>query len=159
MYPKTTTSYSNRTVDLLLLQLVPTPVADQKVTTSVANTPHITTGIEKLVQRYALLFLTELGSIQNRPLEGTEILTIMGQGRIYDESTLRSAAAAANKQVIRQIKGADQLDPPVADEALDTAEVTNLSLDRNTASVTIVINITSVAGETYTYVSPLKVGI
>ena len=158
-YHKTTCDYSGRTVDMLLLQFVKEPVDEVIVKPDVSKSPMITTGVEKLVQRYAILFLTQLGTVKNCENEGTEFLTLLGSGKIYDINTLRSAAAAANATVLRQIKSEDKYLDTDDDEALEYSEITETSIDRSTATVFVTVKITSVAGETYTYTTPLMTGV
>lgn len=158
-YHKSTTNYSNRTVDLLLLQLVEEPKADAIVHPDVSNQPHMTTGIEKLVQRFTLLFLTQVGTIKNCEDEGTEFLSALGSGNIYDINTLRAAASAANKAVFTQIRNEDiDLDTP-DDELLESSVISDLELDRSKATVYVTITLTTAAGEKYTYTTPVTTGV
>lgn len=158
-YHSVTTDYTGRTVDMLLLQFVSALEADILVRPDVSRDPRMTTGVEKLAQRYALLFLTQVGTVKNRESEGSNFLGLLGAGQIYDENTLRSAAAAANKTVSTQIKVADRNLGTADDEALDTADVTDTSVDRATASVSVTVAITTVAGERYVYTIPLATGV
>ena len=158
-YHKTTSNYSNRTVDMLLLQFVSEPAADILVHPDVSNVPRIVTGIEKLVQRYALLFLTQVGTVKNSDTEGTDFLSLLGSGNIYDDNTLKAESSAANDAVSRQIKTEDKyLDTP-DDEALEHSEITDTELNRATSTVHVTASITSVAGETYVYTMPLTTGV
>lgn len=157
-FPQSKIDYSDRTVDLLLLQFVKSPTVDAIVKPDVSLTPRMATGIEKLVQRYAQLFLTNIGSVVNRESYGTEFLEKLGRGRIYDDGTLRAQANAANLSVVTQIKSSDSVLETKADEALKGAEVVGVSTDRTTATVTVSVKITSEAGESYTYVTPIATG-
>lgn len=158
-YHDSTTNYSGRTVDLLLLQFVDQPKSDVKVKPDVSKSPRMVTGIEKLVQRYALLFLTQVGSVKNCPNEGTEFMNRLGSGHIYDDNTLRSNAALANKTVFNLIRVEDKALDTADDEALLSSEITDLSMDRSTATVYVTVAITSVAGEKYVYTTPLSSGV
>ena len=157
-FHKTTTNYSGRTADMLLLQFVPSPVADAKVVPDVSKSPRIVSGIEKLVQRFALLFLTGAGTVRGSS-EGTNFMPILTSGRIYDLVTLRAAAATANKDVASQIRAEDDRLGTPDDEALETSEVLELSLDRSTATVSVKVKITTVSGDSYVYVTPLATGV
>lgn len=154
-----TTNYSGRTVDLLLLQFVSQPGSDIKVTPDVSKSPRMATGIEKLVQRYAHLFLTQVGTVKHCDTEGTEFMSSLGTGQIYDENTLRSSAAAANKAVFNQIRTEDRALETADDEALLSSEITNLELNRRTATVSVTVTITSMAGDTYVYTTPISSGV
>ena len=154
-----TTSYSGRTVDLLLLQFIPMPTSETQVTPSVISEPRVVSGIEKLVQRYALLFLTQLGSVKNRESEGTEFLRLLGTGHIYDENTLRAYANSANVNVVSQIRQEDADMDTAEDEALSKAEISAIAIDRSTATVSVTVTITAKSGDSYTYITPLTTGL
>lgn len=158
-YHKSTTDYTGRTVDLLMLQFVSQPGSDIIVRPDVSKSPRIVTGIEKLVQRFALLFLTQLGTVNNSNTEGTDFMKLLGAGQIYDESTLRTAAAAANKSTFNQIRTEDRLHETADDEAIYSSAVIDTSVDRSTATVSVTIEIVSVAGDKYIYTTPLATGV
>jgi len=150
--------YSNRTVDLLLLQVVSEPVADAAVNVDISAVPRMVTGIEKLVQRYAQIFLTQIGTVKHRNSEGTEFMTLLGGGRVYDENTLLSAASLANKSTFRQIVAEDSSNDTPDDERLSASEIKEVSISRATAMVSVTVQITSAAGDTYTYITPIATG-
>lgn len=157
-FHKDVINYSGRTVDLLLLQFIQAPVADKIVTPDVTNIPRMATGIEKMAQRFALVFLTQLGTVRHRETEGTKLLDAIGLGRVYDESTLRAEAESANRLTREQIRKEDiTMDTP-DDEALKSSSVIDLDLNRATATVFITISLTSEAGDTYTYITPISTG-
>ena len=156
---RTSTDYSGRTVDLLILQFVDSPKTDIKVSPDVSKYPRMTAGIEKLVQRYALLFLTQVGTVKNMEREGTSFMQKLGSGFIYDESTLESAAAEANKAVVSLIRSEDSALDTDPDEALSTARVIDTHVDRGTASVHVTVEIVSVSGDRIVYIMPLKSGV
>ena len=158
-YHDSTTNYSGRTVDLLLLQFVGVPQADVHVHPDVANVPRMTTGIEKLAQRFAQLFLTQAGTVKNRDTEGTDFMTLLGSGRIYDDNTLRSAAAAANKAVFNQMRTEDLALNTPDDEMLASSTITELKLDRSTATVSVTFALVTAAGDKYVYTIPVETGV
>ena len=157
-YAKTTHSYSGRTVDMLLLKTVDRPVASKKVSPDVSGNIMAVSGIEKLVQRFALLFLTINGSV-GLSSEGTDIVGDMANGMIYDEATLRASAVSSADEVSRQIKEADASEDTPDDEALDTADVIDLSIDRISSTAFVTVFITTLAGTSYTYVAPVSTGV
>jgi len=159
VYHDSTTNYSGRTVDLLLLQFVGTPQADVRVRPDAANVPRMTTGIEKLVQRFAQLFLTQVGTVRNRDTEGTDFMSLLGSGHIYDDNTLRSAAAAANKAVFNQMRTEDLVLNTPDDEMLESSTITDLSMDRSTATVSVTFALTTAAGDKYVYTIPVETGV
>ena len=155
--------YAGRTVDLLLLKTVlDVPAVNQRVQINVSDgtdDPRIVTGIEKLVQRYALLFLNALGSTKFRPDHGTNLIPRAAKGLIYSRSTLESAAAEANLFASRQIRLADEGDDIPDDERLVSSEITDLVFVRTAAQVKISIRLTTAAGQSYVYIIPVNMGI
>lgn len=156
-------NYAGRTVDLLLLKTVlSVPAVNHRVDLDVSNAvdePMIVTGIEKMVQRFAVLFINALGSTKFRENHGTELIPKVGKGLVYDEQTLTSVAGLANLSAKTEMKKGDNgLDTP-DDEALDDSEIIDLKFSRETASVKISIKLTSKAGDSYTYIIPVAIGV
>ena len=151
--------YAGRSVDLLLLKTVLVPEGTVTVDLDVSNVPMIVTGIEKLVQRYALIFLTGRGSCKFRDLFGTNLIPDVGSGLVYDRATLEAVAAESNYLTKDQIRAEDAALSTPDDEALKDAVVSDLEFDREHARVKISISITSLAGETYTYITPVPIGV
>ena len=155
--------YAGRTVDLLLLKTVlDVPAVNQRVQVDVSDgtdEPRIVTGIEKLVQRYTLLFLNALGSTKFRPDHGTNLIPRAAKGLIYSLATLESAAAEANLFASRQISLADDGDDIPDDERLVASEITDLVFVRTAAKVKISIRLTTAAGQSYVYIIPVNMGI
>ena len=156
-------NYAGRTVDLLLLKTVlDVPAVNQRVQVDVSDgtdDPRIVTGIEKLVQRYALLFLNAMGSTKFRPDHGTNLIPRAAKGLIYSLATLESAAAEANLFASRQIRLADDGDDIPDDEHLVASEITDLVFVRTAAKVKISIRLTTAAGQSYVYIIPVNMGI
>ena len=156
---KTTTSYSNRTVDLSILKSPTGTEGDIIVNPDVSLTPMMVTGVQKLVQRFATTFLTIKGTVENYSDFGTPIMQKALSGGIYSEATFTTAAAEANALAFRQIREADEdLDTP-DDEKLESSDIINLSLDRGSGTLSVTIELTTAAGAIVTFVTPLETGI
>lgn len=160
MNPYAKVDYSGRTVDLLLLKAVlSAPVLGQRVDIDADGTPMIVAGIEKLVQRYAVEFLTALGSAKFRPDHGTNLVPSVAKGMVYNMATLESTAAEANMMAVRQIKAADEGEDTPDDEKLDSAEIYDLKFSRGEARIGVSVRITTAAGSSYVYIIPVDVGV
>lgn len=85
-------------------------------------------------------------------------MTLLGGGRVYDENTLLSAASLANKSTFRQIVAEDSSNDTPDDERLSASEIKEVSISRATATVSVTVQITSAAGDTYTYITPIATG-
>lgn len=155
--------YSGRTVDLLLLKTVlAVPVVNKRVNLDVSNVvdePMIVSGVEKMVQRYAIAFINAMGSTRFRQDHGTEIVPRVASGMVYSMATLESAAAEANLLAGRQIILADAGEETPDDERLVSSDVVDLEFSREKSMVRISVRLTTAAGNSYVYIIPVGVGV
>ena len=155
--------YSGRTVDLLLLKTVlDVPVVNKRVGIDVSNVvgePMIVSGIEKMVQRFVVLFVNAIGSTKFRSGHGTDIVPSVGHGLVYNMATLESAAAEANMLASRQMYISDSYEETPDDEKLVDSKVVGLEFSRQKSMVRISIRLTTAAGDSYTYIVPVPVGV
>lgn len=155
--------YAGRTVDLLLLKTVlDVPVMNKRVGIDVSNVsgePMIVTGVEKLVQRFAVAFINAMGSTKFRPNHGTNIVPQVSKGLVYDMSSLEVEAAEANLLAKTQTIEGDADEDTPDDEKLVDSEVTDLEFSRAEASIKISVRITTASGDSYTYIIPVPIGV
>ena len=152
--------YSGRTVDLLLLKTVlGVPVANKRVDLDISEDPMIVSGVEKMVQRYAIIFINAMGSAKFRQRYGTNIVPNVGRGMVYNMSTLEAAAAEANLLASNQIKAADADEDTPDDERMVSSEIIDLKFYRETAGVMISVRLTTAAGKSYVYIIPVSAGV
>ena len=153
--------YSGRTVDLLLLKTVlAVPTVNKRVSLDADGEPMIVTGVEKMVQRYAILFINAIGSTKFRPEHGTDVVPNVSAGLVYNMATLETTAAGANLEALRQmtISDAEEDDTP-DDERIVDSEVTNLEFSREKSKIKISVRLTTAAGNSYVYIIPVGVGV
>lgn len=153
--------YSGRTVDLLLLKTVlAVPAVNKRVSLDADGEPMIVTGVEKMVQRYAILFINAIGSTKFRPEHGTDVVPNVSAGLVYNMATLETTAAGANLEALRQmtISDAEEDDTP-DDERIVDSEVTNLEFSREKSKIKISVRLTTAAGNSYVYIIPVGVGV
>lgn len=155
--------YAGRTVDLLLLKTVlDVPVMNKRVGIDVSNVsgePMIVTGVEKLVQRFAVAFINAIGSTKFRPNHGTNIVPQVSKGLVYDMSSLEVEAAEANLLAKTQTIEGDADEDTPDDEKLVDSEVTDLEFSRAEARIKISVRLTTAAGDSYTYIIPVPIGV
>lgn len=152
--------YSGRTVDLLLLKTVlDVPVANRRVDLDVSDDPMIVAGVEKMVQRYAILFITALGSSRFNDEHGTNIVPDVAKGLVYNMSSLEAAASEANMLAGRQMAMADEDEETPDDERLTSSEIIDLKFSREESRVKISVRLTTAAGSSYVYIIPVGVGV
>ena len=160
---KSKIDYAGRTVDLLLLKTVlDVPVVQKRMGVDVSNVvgePMIVTGIEKHVQRFANAFITAMGSAKFRESHGTNIVPRVERGFVYNMPTLEAEASEANMLARLQTRQGDEGEETPDDERLVDSEVTNLELSRDKSTVRISVLLTTAAGESYTYIIPVAVGV
>src|SRR6185437_5077471 len=108
--------YAGRTYDLSMFQgiqpagraLLRADVADPQ-----APAGAIVTGIQKLAQRFALLLLTEQGSMPLAPLQGSPLMTNLRQGTLRNDHDVFVAVAQGIGVVVPQLRVLQQAtDPP-----------------------------------------------
>ena len=155
-----TTNYANRQVDIEFLQTIRTPNGVVPVQLSFTlGASRIVTGIQKLVQRYTLLLLTRLGDVHFDTSQGSTLITdLMYNGLTRNAGSLQIAVAFANASVFSQMRLEDSRtdiygDIP-DDERLQSAAMTDFSVDFSTGTLYLTIQLISVAGNSYVYVLP-----
>lgn len=155
--------YSGRTVDLLLLKTVlSVPVVNQRVSidvSDVAGTPMIVSGVEKMVQRFALVFINALGSTKFRPGYGTSIVPNVAKGLVYNSASLEAEAAEANLMARTYVMQGDEEEETPDDERLVASEVVDIDFSREKSKAMISIRLETAAGSSYTYIIPVAVGV
>lgn len=156
--------YADRTVDLLLLKtILDVPIVHKRMGIDVSNAvgePMIVTGIEKMVQRFANFFITIMGSAKFRETFGTNLVDRVAHGFVYNMATLEAEAAEANMLARMQMRQADEDENDTPDdEKLARSEVVKLEFSRERALVRISVLLTTEAGESYTYIIPVPVGV
>ena len=157
-YP-TTENYSNRQVDIELLQTILKPNELQQVNLSLADTtPKIVTGLQKVAQRYAHLFLSTVGEVKFDRRQGALILSNILGGRVQNNGQLQVVFANANSNVLSQMRGDDaasvygDIQP---DERIVDARLVDSDIDFASSTVYLRVQILTQAGTTITYVVPV----
>jgi len=153
-------NYANRQVDVELLQSVARPVDLQRVDISMVTQPSkIVAGIQKCVQRYTNALLTVLGSVAFDPAYGTDLLGDILGGRVYNEGTLHNSFALANTFALRQLQdddGRTEIYGAVPDdEAIQDANLLDLSVDQGAGILYLRVQIVSRAGDNLEFVVPV----
>lgn len=85
--------YANRKYDFLALQNISAKKETQLALelASPGKSTQIATGPQKLVQRWLLEFLTELGSMPGLPKRGTDFMTQVRRGRLRTQAAVIAA--------------------------------------------------------------------
>lgn len=128
---------------------------DKKIT--MALTPEQQcTGVQKVAQTFAKLFLTDKGSVASDTTMGTDFMPTLRSGAIRDEPTLQAAFQSAVIDVLNYISLNTDTIPP-SDEQLTDA--TLVSWDLQPGRLSIKVSLTTAAGTSVVYVLPINTGI
>jgi len=151
-----TTNFANRTLDINVLKVASyTNNLTQVTTVGFGNPSQYITGIGKLVQKYAILLLTALGSQVNYPTFGTNFVPTLQNGSSGISSLdLLHLFNFANLNVLGVLKPYQANNPTIpTDEQLQSAQLGSYSFADDVLSLSI--DITSVAGDDVTFVLPI----
>ena len=152
--------YTDRTVDLLIFQGVAAS-GKQPIELSFGEAGKICTGIQKVAQSWTMLFMTDRGTILNKPTRGSSFFPSVRIGRIQVDSDVRAEFASASAQVRRTM----ELDAAAAspalpdDERLDSATLLGFTLDKLASRLYLKIRIRSIAGDDRTIYLPVPIVI
>jgi hypothetical protein len=154
------TDYTGRFVDLLIFEGVK-PADEQRIRLGLSGNDggKIVAGIQKLVQSYALLFLTERGSIGVNPTQGAEFIAGMRQSRIQDEADVLSEFTLANELVRQQLALTANAQDLPDDETFDSATLENFSLDHESSTIRLSVKVISLAGTSRDIILPVPIAI
>lgn len=116
------------------------------------NQGRICTGIQKLAQRWALEFLTELGSMPYQPDRGCAFMARMRQGRLLSQVDVIAAFHDAALTIQRNLQLEEYTDMPV-DERYADVDLVSVSLF--TGYIDLRVMIVSQAGDSRVVVLPV----
>ena len=152
------TDYTGRTVDLLIFQGVE-EFGDQPVTTGWGDAGELCTGIQKVAQTWAILFLTDRGTIFNEPERGSSFVVDVRSGAIQVDEDIPAEFSIAATQVARTMSVDATGQNLEDDEILALAELLDYSVDTIAASLYLRVRIWSLAGESRTVFLPVPFSI
>jgi hypothetical protein len=151
--------YAGRTVDMLAFDDAKAS-GEAKITQLLVlpgQSGALTTGIQKLAQRFLIELLTERGSLEYLPDRGTFFITQIRAGIIRTSQDLFTAFSTAEIELRNNLRLEDNVANDPTDEQYRSATLTAVSLFGDTATLTI--EVTSAAGTTRKVIYPLRVAI
>jgi len=147
--------YVGRTIDILAFRggnasekvLLNTSLADA------TSSGEITTGVQKLAQRWIITMLTELGSVTYKPEMGTTFMTQLRAGQVHSDADMRAlfmlTELSAREQLQNEITATTPLDEQYLSASLESVTVSN-------GSISITVNLYSNSPEnTATFIMPI----
>ena len=154
----TIADYANRNVDLAAYQDMQ-PGGERLLTQELVGTDHggrIVAGIQKLVQRFIILLLTEKGSVAHFPDKGCEFLTDARTGVFLVPLDVFTSFSSSLVDIEQQLKATEAATDPDA-ERFSSAEIIAVTLAAGNASVRV--RLVSRAGSGYVFLTPIPVGV
>jgi len=115
----------------------------------------LTTGIQKLVQRFILELLTEKGSLQYQPSRGTLFMTYLRIGYIRTTSQLIALFNSSELDIRNNLRLEEDFVNDPLDERYANAELLSATLSGDMAYLSIRIH--SQAGDSRSVIYPLRV--
>lgn len=155
------TDYTGRTVDLLIFQGVQ-PTGDQSIdlSFSLETGGYVCTGVQKVAQTWLILFMTDRGSVLNKPTRGSSFFPAIRNGsiRVEDDVSAQFALAAEQVRQTMDLDATEAGDLP-DDERLDEANLLSYRLDRPAALLYLKVRILTIAGDSRDIILPVPVTI
>lgn len=148
------TDYTGRTKDIHIFQGVD-PRSTKVITPEFGKISNFCTGIQKLVQRYAICLLTELGSQELSPTFGTTLLTNLNNRSLsLNRVDIYPIFNVANAKVVREFRQFQAKNPSLPDdEKLNTALLEDVVLISD--QVQLQVKIYPIATPSVTFTVPL----
>jgi len=151
----TSTDYSDRTRDLLIVQDGDYTGKEALVAFSYGVAlGKVTTGIQKLVQKFLVIFLTDEGSVTYDSTFGTAFMPYVRGGLLRDEADIAAAFDQA-VSVTQERLDLDASEDTPDDETLESVELTDIEISRETGLLRLSARLTTAAGESVTVVIPI----
>ena len=151
--------YLGRTHDLLAYTGGDTAGGETLLTQELATTDNggqITTGIQKLAQRFLLELLTEQGSLTYLPDRGCDFMAKARLGNFLTPLDVLAAFSGSLVDIRNNLEIEESESDPDDERFLD-AEAESVTL--NAGSATLHIRVTSRAGNTRKVIAPLNITI
>lgn len=148
--------YVNRTIDLLAYQGVSAtgnPLLDSALWDG-AEGGEVCTGVQKLVQRWLIEFLTVQGSLTYLPARGCAFMLLLRQGQLHTTTDIEQAFFLSAQQVQLNLTAEETAAMP-EDEQFASAALDSVTISGETVS--LYVTILSQAGTTAPLILPINV--
>ena len=155
-----TTDYSNRQIDLEIMQTIVKPTSITLLALSLTQYPiKVVTGMQKMAQRFAIVFLTQLGEVHFDQAFGTNFWYNLVHGSAQNTGQLQVAITLANTDAVSIMQNDDistVYGTVPEDEQIASATLLNFTVDTSTGTLYLQTSLTNQAGDSYVYVLPLS---
>lgn len=151
--------YAGRTVDLLAFQGDFPSAGEQRVAMTLVPPGTgglLTTGVQKLAQRFLIILLTRKGTVPYDPAFGTTFMTQAEKGLWRTPADVRRSFYSTRLDFMRQLRAAErEADPD--DERVDQVNLIGIELGAD--RVGLRIHLITRAGPGYRFIAPLPVAV
>ena len=114
-------------------------------------------GIQRTVQRYINLLLTDLGSIPMDPEAGTDLYRDLRGGYVNSSSDLGHLFAISNDAVLGAMRASnDEMDEDDVGESIADVTLNDVEVDSESGTALIDVTITTTLGESFRVVAPAR---
>lgn len=155
----TTAQYTGRTVDLLLFDGA-TATREAELTPALVQPGQsgaLIAGVEKLVQRFLLELLTEIGSLHYDPTRGTTFISQIRAGTVQTSQDLFMAFSSSELILRNSLRLEEDSETDPADERYQSSELLSATLSGDRAQLSF--RLISLAGTARTVLYPLRTSI
>jgi len=149
-------NYTERRRDISIFQYPDASIVDaQTITPAFGHTSRMCAGVQKLVQKYAIILLTNISSQENFPTFGSNFLYPLQTGAIaIDTLTVTQLFKLASYEVVKTLQRYQIEHPEIPDdEKIVTAQLTDLSVAYGAANFSVTI--TTEAGDAVDFIIPI----
>lgn len=151
------TDISGRTLDIEVFQSTAETLSGQlTMTLGRGGVSRKVAGMQKLVQRYLITFMTPKGSVKSSPLFGTDFMSAANNGLMASRTSVVQYFAAANISVGDQLRAEDSGADVPDDEKYADSYLDDYTVDYGKTLLYLKIVIRNLAGDTYTFIIPAK---
>lgn len=149
-----TTNYSGRKVDIHIFQGVNVNKLSP-ITPSFGKISNFCSGIQKLIQRYAISLMTELGSQPDYPTFGTKLMSTLNNRNLsFNKADIYPIFNSASYKVVSEFRDYQAKNSGIpTDEQLNTAYLSDIIITND--SVSFKVTIIPVSGDTTEFLIPL----
>jgi len=147
--------YASRTIDVLAFRggTTSTEVLLEQSLADAASGGEITTGIQKLAQRWLITLLTELGTVKYKPTMGTTFMTQLRQGYVRSDADMRALFALSELRVREQLNNEVTATTPL-DEQYRDASLTAVTVIPGYVNISVTLRSRAADG-TATFIVPI----
>ncbi len=151
-----TTDYTDRTKDVSIAYKVnPSSSEVQTIKLSFGTISSYCAGVQKLIQRYMIVLLTEKGSQEDSPLFGTDLMTKLRYAGRMNISQVRHTFNFANAEVVSAFRKFQTKNTGPLDEQLDTAVLETVTVANG--QLNMGIRIYTMAGNEVSVIAPIPI--